>query len=177
MVEPFYFCYGKINNPMKIINKCLSKKEFEKHIGKKKVVRKIDKIVLHHTSDTLRQWREGEISIGYYKKLYECKGWKAGPHLFIAPEGIYLFTNIDIQGIHANSGNKGSIGVEMIGNYDKVLPSGKIWSNTKEVLRILLNKFNLELKNIHFHREYNPKKSCPGKAITKKWVHSEIRLS
>jgi len=162
---------------MKIINRCLLKEEFKKYIRNKKVARKIDKIVLHHTSDTLRQWKKGEVSIGYYKKLYESKGWKVGPHLFVAPEGIYLFTDINIQGIHANNGNKGSIGVEMIGNYNKILPSRKIWSNTKKVLIILLNKFNLKLKDIHFHREYNHKKSCPGKAITKKWVRSEIKLS
>jgi len=159
---------------MRIINKCLSGKGFEKYIRNKKVARKIDKIVLHHTSDTLKQWKKKEVSIGYYKKLYEGKSWKAGPHIFVAPEGIYLFTNINIQGIHANSGNKGSIGVEMIGNYDKILPSGKIWSNTKKVLIILLNKFNLKLKNIHFHREYNPKKSCPGRAITKKWMRTTL---
>jgi N-acetylmuramoyl-L-alanine amidase CwlA len=161
---------------MKIINKCLRKKKFEKYIGKKKVARKIDKIVLHHTSDTLRQWKKGEVSIGYYKKLYESKGWKAGPHLFVAPEGIYLFTDINIQGIHANSGNRGSIGVEMVGNYNKTLPSGKIWSNIKKVLRILMNKFNLKLKDIHLHREYNLKKSCPGRAITKKWIRTILEL-
>jgi len=160
---------------MKIINKCLTKEVFKKYIEKKKVSRKIDKIVLHHTSDTIRQWNRGEVSIGYYKKLYENKGWYAGPHLFIAPEGIYLFTDINIQGIHANSGNKRSIGVEMVGNYDKILPSRKILSNTKKVLIILLNKFNLRLRDIHFHREYNQKKSCPGKTITKEWIRSEIK--
>jgi len=160
---------------MKIINKCLSKKEFEKYIEKKKVARKINKIVLHHTSDTLGQWKRREVSIGYYKKLYESKGWKAGPHLFVAPEGIYLFTDINIQGIHANGGNGGSVGVEMVGNYDKILPSGRIWSNTKNVLRILLSKFNLKLEAIHFHREYNFKKSCPGRKITKKWIRRQLR--
>lgn len=160
---------------MKIINKCLPKEEFEKYIGKKKVSRKIDKIILHHTSDTLGQWKRGEVSIGYYKKLYEGKGWKTGPHLFVAPEGIYLFTNINIQGIHANSGNKGSIGIEMVGNYDRKIPSGKIWNNTKRVLKILLDRFNLKPKDVHFHREYNSKKSCPGRAVTKKWVRSETR--
>ncbi len=31
----------------------------------------------------------------------------------------------------------------MVGNYDKALPFGKIKSNTKQVLLILLNKFNI----------------------------------
>jgi len=107
--------------------------------------------------------------------MYEEKGWESGPHLFVAPEGIWLFTDINIQGTHANQGNKGSIGIEMVGRYDEKLPSGKIWGNTKAVLIALLKKFNLKLTDIHFHREYNPKKSCPGKAVTKKWVRSEIK--
>lgn len=159
---------------MRIINKCLTKKEFENYVKKKEFSRKIDKIILHHTNDTLGQWKRGEVSINYYKKLYESKGWKTGPHLFVASEGIYLFTDINIQGTHANAGNKGSIGIELIGNYDKRPPHGKTWDNTKKVLKILLSKFNLKLKDIHFHRKYNPKKSCPGKAITQRWVHSEL---
>jgi len=148
----------------------LSKEEFEKYISKKRVKRRIDKIILHHTWDTVWQWKRRKVSIPYYKKMYEEKGWKAGPHIFAAPEGIWLFTNIDIQGIHANAGNNGSVGIEMVGRYDKKPPSGKVWKNTKAVLKTLLKKFNLSVKDIHFHREYNPKKSCPGKAITKKWL-------
>ena len=160
---------------MRIINKCLSKKGFKKYIEKKKISRKVDKIILHHTWDTVEQWKKGKVSCDYYKKIYEKKGWESGPHLFITPEGIWLFTGINIQGIHANEGNKGSIGIEMVGRYDKKLPSGKVWENTKTALEVLLEKFNLKPKDVHFHREYNPKKSCPGRAITKKWVHSEIK--
>jgi len=65
--------------------------------------------------------------------MYEAKGWKSGPHLFVAPEGVWLFTDIGEQGIHANSGNKGSIGIEMVGRYDDKIPSGTVWKNTKIV--------------------------------------------
>jgi len=160
---------------MKIINRCLSKKEFAEYIKGKKQTRKIDKIVLHHTWDTIKQWQKGEVSCDYYKKMYEEKGWESGPHLFVAPEGIWLFTDINIQGTHANEGNRRSIGIEMVGRYDRKLPSGKVLGNTKAILKVLLKKFNLKPENIHFHREYNPKKSCPGKAITKNWVRSEIK--
>jgi len=160
---------------MKIINRCLSKKEFAEYIRKKKVTRKIDKIVLHHTWDTIEQWRREEVSCDYYKKMYKGKGWKAGPHIFVAPEGIWLFTDINIQGRHANQGNKGSIGIEMVGRYDEKLPSGKILENTRAVLKVLLKKFDLLPKDIHFHREYNPQKSCPGKVINKQWVKKELK--
>jgi len=162
---------------MKILNKCLTKEEFKKYIRKKKVQRKIDKIVLHHTLNTIEQWQKGEVSCNYYKKMYEEKGWESGPHLFVAPEGIWLFTDINIQGTHANEGNRGSIGIEMVGRYDDRLPSGKVWENTKAALKVLLTKLNLNAKDIHFHREYNPHKSCPGKAVTKKWLRVQLKNS
>ena len=159
---------------MKIINKCLSKEDFIKYIEKKKIAREINKIILHHTWDTIEEWKEGKVSILYYKKMYEEKGWQSGPHLFIAPEGIWLFTDINLQGRHANEGNKGSVGIEMVGRYDENLPSGKVWENTKTALKILLKKFNLKTKDVHFHREYNPQKSCPGKTVTKKWIKGQL---
>lgn len=152
----------------------MNKKEFQRYIVRKKIKRKIDKIILHHTWDIIEDWKKGRVSCDYYKKMYEENGWKAGPHLFIAPEGIWLFTDINKQGRHANKGNKSSIGIEMVGRYDKKIPSGKIWQNTKLTLKVLLKKFNLSVKNIHFHREYNPNKTCPGKAVTKKWIKEQI---
>ena len=83
---------------MKVINKCFTKKEFSEYIKNKDILRKVDKIVLHHTWDTVEEWQQGKVSVSYYKKLYEGKGWQAGPHLFVAPEGIWLFTDIREQG-------------------------------------------------------------------------------
>jgi len=159
---------------MKIINKCLSLKELKEYIDNKKVERKIDKIVLHHTSDTLHNWKIGKDSCLLYKKAYEKKGWTSGPHFFVALEGVWLFTDINIEGQHANKGNKNSVGIEMVGNYDKKLPAGKIWKQSKELIKILLAKFNLKKKDIHFHREYNKEKTCPGKMVTKKWVTIDL---
>lgn len=157
---------------MEIINKCLSLREIKKYIKEKEVKRKIDKIIIHHTSDTIKNWKEGKDSCLLYKKAYEKKGWISGPHFFIGPEGIWLFTDIEKEGQHANKGNKASIGIEIVGNYDKVLPKGKILKYSKELILILLDKFTLEKRDIHFHREYNKEKTCPGKMITKKWVFS-----
>ncbi|MDD4407395.1 MAG: N-acetylmuramoyl-L-alanine amidase, partial [Bacilli bacterium] len=160
---------------MEIVNKYLTVKKFKKYTNEKEFSRKIDKIVLHHTSDSLESWKTKKTSIGYYKKMYEKRGWTTGPHLFIDEGGIFLFTDINIEGTHANSANKGSIGIEMVGNYDKKVPKGKIWEKTKRVLNILLKKFDLNVKDIHLHRKFNPNKSCPGKAITLKWIYSELK--
>lgn len=159
---------------MKIINKLLSRKEFREYIERKKITRKIDKIVLHHTHSTIEEWEKGERSVLYYKKFYEEKGWESGPHFFISPNGVWLFTDINTEGAHANDGNKGSVGIEMVGRYNTKLPSGEILRNTKFVLRMLTNKLNLSIDDIHFHRKYNPKKFCPGRAVTKKWLRESL---
>lgn len=159
---------------MEIINKCLTKEEFEGYVGDKQVDREINKIILHHTYDTIEEWQDSEVSTDYYKEMYEEKGWEAGPHIFVAPDGIWLFTDINKTGVHANEGNANSIGIEMVGRYNDKLPSGKIWGEAKAVIKRLLEKFDLSLEDIHFHREYKPKKDCPGKAITKGWVKGEL---
>ncbi len=158
---------------MEILNQFLNRKDFVKYLKNKDFDRNIDKIILHHTSDEVRDWKGNQSILGY-KKMYEDKGWISGPHLFIAPEGIYLFTDINIQGIHANDGNKGSIGIEMVGNYDDSFPNNHIWKNTELVLINLLIKFNLKIKDIHFHREYNNQKSCPGRAVTKREIRERL---
>lgn len=159
---------------MKIINKLLSRKEFVEYIREKKITRYIDKIVLHHTHSTITEWKKGERSVKYYKDLYEEKGWDSGPHFFVAPEGIWLFTDINIEGIHANDGNEGSVGIEMIGRYDAKAPSGEVWNNTKLVLNALIKKIGLSAREIHLHRKYNSSKSCPGRAVTYKWLMSQL---
>lgn len=159
---------------MKIINKLLSRKEFQEYIDSKKITRKIDRIILHHTHSTIDEWKRGERSVEYYKKFYEEKGWDSGPHFFISPKGIWLFTDINIEGTHANDGNEGSIGIEMVGRYNKKSPSGEIWRNTKFVLREIMKKLNLSIDDIHFHREYNPQKLCPGRAVTKEWLRQTL---
>lgn len=159
---------------MKIVNKLFSQKEFRDYLKDKNITRTIDKIVLHHTHSTVDEWKKGERSTGYYKKLYEDKGWTSGPHFFIASRGIWLFTDINIQGTHANKGNLNSIGIEIVGRYNTKLPEGEIWNNTKFVLKLLLKKLNLSIEDIHFHREYSEGKVCPGRALTKRWIKNEM---
>ena len=142
------------------------------------------RVVLHHTAvPTVDQWR-GRTSMlgmqGYYKGL----GWPAAPHIYVAPDGIWLATPMSRVGVHANSGNSGydakgrlawySIGVEVVGDYDLARPTGAVWSNSLAVLGGLLKRLGLGVNAIHFHREYNQLKSCPGRAVQLDWVKAEV---
>ncbi|MBD3245267.1 MAG: hypothetical protein GF335_04735 [Candidatus Moranbacteria bacterium] len=186
---------------MKIINKRLTLKEFEKYIHNKKFGSiKPSWLVIHHTwRPTQDQWQGGKSILGI-KNYYEKKGWRAGPHLFIAKDGIWLFTDMDEVGIHAGKGNalwknkyskriyggyvRGSsyelvgysVGIEVVGNYDNQTWSGKTLTNTVGSINILKNVLNINNDKIKFHRDYS-NKSCPGWAITKKWLFSQLDSS
>src|SRR5215207_8593147 len=100
------------------------------------------KVCLHHTfSPTVDQWA-GLHSMQGIQRFYAQKGWTAAPHIFVGPDGIWLFSPMRDVGIHAGTGNSGyingkswySIGCELVGDYDRVRPSGAIWEGAKAVL-------------------------------------------
>lgn len=167
---------------MKIVNKKLSLDEFEKYV-KKKNFGKIPPtfIVLHHTwKPDVKDW-QGQKSINGLKSYYERKGWTAGPHLFIAEDGIWLFTDMYEVGIHAGVGNGNlktgySVGIEVVGNYDNKEWSGKTKKNAIGAINTLLDKLKLKKRDIHFHSEYSAK-TCPGLEITKGWLKSALDTS
>ena len=140
-------------------------------------------LVLHHTwSPTVAQW-QGLKSMQGMQRFYRLKGWSAAPHVYAAPDGIWLFTPLRAVGVHANAGNSGvkngqpwySIGLEMVGDYDKVRPSGAVWEHAKAVIGGLSMRVGIAPRNlIHYHREFNHEKTCPGLAVTPPWVIGEI---
>ncbi|KAB8144089.1 N-acetylmuramoyl-L-alanine amidase [Chloroflexia bacterium SDU3-3] len=141
------------------------------------------RVVLHHTYiPTIEQWR-GLATMQGMQRFYGAKGWRSGPHIYVAPDGIWLATPMKDIGIHAGTGNSGtaggklwySIGCEMVGYYDKVRPSGAVWEGTKAVLGGLSKRLGIAPRQlISFHRDYTNQKSCPGWAVTKDWVWPEI---
>lgn len=180
---------------MRIVGKKLTKAEFLAYVQQKDFGSIAPKeIVLHHTwRPTLATW-DGARTIQGLKTYYEGLGWNAGPHIFVAPDGIWLFTDMSRVGIHAGAGNavwqkngqtlRGyyqpnatlvtySIGVEVVGNYDE-----KIWSDEMKDLALfclsaLKNKLNITTNEVTFHRDYSPK-TCPGNMITRTWFETEL---
>jgi N-acetylmuramoyl-L-alanine amidase-like protein len=117
------------------------------------------------------------------QRFYAQKGWTAAPHIFVGPDGIWLFNPLKDVGIHAGTGNSGytngkfwySIGIEMVGDYDRVRPSGAVWEGAKAVLGGISKRVGIAPRQlISFHRDHTSLKSCCGWAVTKDWVFGEI---
>lgn len=180
---------------MEIIRKKLTKAEFQRYLESKDFgALAPDSLVIHHTwQPTLATWN-GETTIDGLKRYYESLGWSAGPHIFVAPDGIWLFTDMAQVGIHAGAGNATwvrngeelqgyyysnaqlksySIGIEIVGNYDNKVWEGVMLDNALSCISSCKQRLNLTNQDIHFHRDFSPK-SCPGNAITREWFETKL---
>ena len=120
--------------------------------------RKINRIILHHTSSSLKSWQNSGSMLHYWR-LYESRGWKAGPHLFITEDSVWLFTPIRKQGKASTKGiNRGSIHIEIVGRYFKDYPSAKTSELVANVLSVLTRKF--KIKSIRSHYSYDEESNC-----------------
>lgn len=110
---------------------------------------------------------------GYYR---DQQHWSAGPHLFVTPKSICVFTPLNTQGTHSPSWNGVSWGVETVGEFERDPFDGAIRDNLIAALGMLHAKAGLQVepyergvRGLHFHKE-DPKtthKSCPGRNLKK----------
>ncbi len=148
------------------------KKEFEPH----KPVR----IVVHHSySPSTSQWRgvESMRGIQNYHMDKQNPPWSdIGYHLVIAPDGMYAGRPFDMIGAHSGPpptgskikavfGNRGSIGICVIGNYDVETVTPAVGFMLKRVVAELAQRFAIQPGNVfgHFESWSVPPKTCPGK--------------
>lgn len=160
--------------PISIINRRLDLHEFRDYVATYDFgTEPANKLVIHHTWRPTKDGWGGARSIGGLKRYYEGKDWPAGPHLFIADDGIWLFSPMRKDGIHAGELNHRSIGIEVVGDYDEEKWTGKTKENTLGAIKVLMTQLGIDKQNIFFHRDVSPK-SCPGHAITKDWLFAEL---
>lgn len=187
---------------MNILGSQLSLEEFRQYVSAYNFgPLKPSSLVIHHTwSPTEAEWN-GATTIQSLKKYYEGLGWSAGPHLFIAEDGVWLFTPMNTVGIHAGEGNATwslpfgrttqgfskpfggslksySIGIEVVGDYDAEKWSGNTYSNAIGVIQTLLASLKIGVNDVYFHRDFpSAHKTCPGTAITKEWLAQQLVLN
>jgi len=147
---------------MKILNRKLSPQDFMRYIHEMKTpFRKIDSLVFHHTSSPVETW-QGSKSMLHYYNIYQSRGWRSGPHIFIAPDGIWLFTPIKKRGTHATKeAARHSIGIEIVGRYNEGPPTDETMCKyIALVAETLWMKFNIDPKNMKCHWDFDKFTFC-----------------
>lgn len=134
-------------------------------------------VTLHHTyRPDEQQWR-GERTLRAIQKYYESLGWDSGPHLFIAPDGIWQLTALNETGIHVNRAvNRMSWGVEVVGYFDHRDWTPELRETVYAVTKTLLQWRSIPVSydTLRGHREWGSPKTCPGTMINMDTVRSDI---
>jgi len=160
------------------------------YLDKNKVKKKWKNIIIHHslTKDTVlndfeaikkfhTSYRiDGSIvsKSEFYSRLKRNDGkhfqkpWKdIGYHFVIEKIDNYLLVRVGRKineiGAHTIGKNKDSIGICIVGNYDKREPAYNKYLLTAMLCRELMTYFNIHIRNIYPHRKFATYKSCPGK--------------
>src|SRR5947209_3301380 len=141
-------------------------------------------VVLHNTAvPSFAQWHNvaGEDRMRALEHYYrDVQKWSAGPHLFIADDLIWVFTPLNVPGVHSPSWNSRSWGVELVGNYsaESLLPQLQL--NAASALASLHAALGLAPQTLPFHKDapLTTHKDCPGRNVVKptmiQWVVDEI---
>ncbi|MEJ7769343.1 MAG: N-acetylmuramoyl-L-alanine amidase [Chitinophagaceae bacterium] len=140
-------------------------------------------IVLHNTAIPSLVQRPNGLSTqhiegleGFYR---DDQGWKAGPHLFIDDNNIWVFTHLNVSGTHSPSWNKVALGIEMLGDYEQeAFDSGRglqVRRNTVSAIATLSAILGLDPHTMKLHRE-DPltTHACPGKNVRKLEIIQEV---
>ena len=133
-------------------------------------------VTIHHTYKPDEEQWNGERTLRAIQKYYESLGWDAGPHLFIAPDGIWQLTALNEKGIHAGTANSFSWGVEVVGYFDHRDWTPELRATVYAVTATLLQWRSLPVSydTLRGHRDWGSPKTCPGTMINMDIVRSDI---
>jgi N-acetylmuramoyl-L-alanine amidase len=125
----------------------------------------IDEIIIHHSLtkdnsavswDAIKRWHvdhNGWDDIGYH----------FGIEFIESDYQILVGRMMDHVGAHCRNNNSRSIGVCLIGNFDRDEPPKAQWLLTVRLVASLKNIFNIPIQNIKGDREHHLSKTCPGR--------------
>lgn len=140
-------------------------------------------IVLHNTASPSLADRPAGLTHQHILNLEtffrDKQKWSAGPHLFIDDHQIWAFTSLNVSGVHSPSWNKQTIGIEMLGDYNKEdFNSGRglaVQKNTIAAIATLSAVLGLDPSTMKLHKE-DPKTThdCPGKTVVKASVIAQV---
>lgn len=111
--------------------------------------------------------------VGYYR---DEEGWNSGPHLFVTPGAINVFSPLTGPGTHSPSWNAFTWGIETVGEFERDPFTGQVRDNLIAALAILHaaaglqpRPYELGVRGLHFHKEdrATTHKSCPGRNMVK----------
>lgn len=130
-------------------------------------------VILHNTKIPSLWQRPNGFQVDHIENLYlyyfNEKGWSGCPHFFVDDRCVHSLFPVSRPGVHCVGWNDRSIGIEVLGDYDKEDPeNGRglgCWQNAAQLLYLLRSWF--PGIGWMFHREADTSRNCPGQRVTR----------
>jgi LysM repeat protein len=129
---------------------------------------RVNRITIHHTAEHGKVATLPDIEVVRRIENYHREGrkWCAiGYHYLIGKDGrVYEGRPANLQGAHVLSENENNIGISVMGDWDKKLPTVPQLSALKAFLEDTRDRFKVARNRIYGHRDLN-RSVCPGAAL------------
>ncbi|MFH1618263.1 MAG: peptidoglycan recognition family protein [Candidatus Margulisiibacteriota bacterium] len=130
---------------------------------------KIKFLVVHHTADNINDiHRLNEIEING-TRIYKYGCPTIPYHYWINEDAqIHKCNNLSDITWHAKNANPVSVGIALVGNYEKQKPSAAALKSLEFLLNELLGNLKLPVTKVFGHREltmYGNSTACPGRFL------------
>lgn len=109
----------------------------------------------------IRRWHMGQHPKSPYRNNpWRDIGYHWGVEYVHAEPEILIGRLPDVIGAHAQGHNHYTLGVCIVGDFDKYKPSEMIWNKTVALCRWVVKEF--KIAEVLGHRELDSGKTCPG---------------
>jgi N-acetylmuramoyl-L-alanine amidase len=129
---------------------------------------RVTRITLHHTAEHGSVATLPDIEVVRRIENYHRNGrkWCAiGYHYLVGKDGrVYEGRPANLQGAHVLSENENNIGISMMGDFDKKMPSARQLAALKAFLDDTRDRFKVSKGRVYGHRDLN-RSICPGDAL------------
>ena len=129
---------------------------------------RVTRITIHHTAEHGAVATLPDIEVIRRIENYHRNGrkWCAiGYHYLVGKDGrVYEGRPANLQGAHVLSENENNIGISVMGDWDKKLPSPRQLAALKAFLEDSRDRFKVSKNRVYGHRDLN-RSICPGDAL------------
>ena len=138
---------------------------------------RVTRITLHHTAEHGAVATLPDVEVIRRIENYHRNGrkWCAiGYHYLVGKDvRVYEGRPANLQGAHVLSENENNIGISMMGDWDKKMPSARQLSALKAFLDDTRDRFKVAKTKVYGHRDLN-RSVCPGEALYG-WLRKSYR--
>lgn len=136
----------------------------------------IEYLIIHHSN------RFFDCPLFVWLRHRIIRGWNDTGYHFIICNGvissngkIFKARSTDYVGAHSYGYNRRSLGICLIGNFDRCSPTFRQYRSLIKLINLLKNEFGISAENVLGHNEtVGCLKTCPGKNLSMERIRKLI---